>query len=340
MSAEFTVRQVGPMVSIQDAGRIGFQRFGVTESGPMDRFAHQLSNYAIGNPGAHAAIEVSLGGIMLECTAGSVHAAIAGGEFKIELDGQTLSACSSFLLQAGSVLTVRPGQWGSWCYLAFAGDIQSRQWLGSQSVLLDTGLCGQTINAGDSIKVDNTRRSEQAPRRFLDAQKLRAGANLRIVLGPQDQYFSAASIAALLSDSFSITPDYNRMGVRLRGPRLQIESSLDMPSEPVARGSLQVPGHGDPLLLMADHQTTGGYPKIATVISCDQDRFAQLRVGDSVCFERCEVAEAIEEARTEHARRVALLAEVSAGIVSLDERLLSQNLISGMIDALSPDNGD
>ena len=333
MTARFKVLHAGPFVSVQDAGRHGYRRYGVTCSGAMDRFSHAMANTAIDQHAGNAALEISLGGLEIECTEGSVVAALAGGSFNITLDGKQLSSCSSFIIQQGSVLRVRPGEWGSWCYLSFAGDLQSASWLGSQSVHLNSGLCGKPLVAGNEIEIANARSDLKNSGNFQDAGELKPVSTLRAVLGPQDRYFEQQSIDALFSQEFKITADYNRMGVRLSGPTLKIAAALDMPSEPIARGSLQVPGHGDPLLLLADHQTTGGYPKIATVISCDQDKFAQLRSGDSVRFERIDVKDAVDAARHEHKHRQTIFESFALNSVSLEERLANSNLISGVADA-------
>ena len=333
MTARFKVLHAGPFVSVQDTGRTGYKRFGVTGSGAMDRFSFAMVNTALEQPRHNAAIEVSLGGIDIQCTEGSVAACVAGGSFNIVLDGKQLSSCSTFVMQPGSVLRIRPGEWGSWSYLCFAGLLQSVGWLGSQSVHLDSGLCGRPLQTGDEIEIANPATELKVTGNFQNVDRLKPDSTLRVVLGPQDRYFEAASIDALFSEEFTISAEYNRMGVRLNGPALKIAAALDMPSEPIARGSLQVPGHGDPLLLLADHQTTGGYPKIATVISCDQDSFTQLRSGDSVRFKCVEVNEAIAATRDKHQKSEDLFRSFALNSISLDERLANSNLISGVTDA-------
>lgn len=336
MTARFKVLHAGPFISVQDNGRIGYQRYGVTASGAMDRFSYLMANVAVDNNSTNAAIEISLGGLEIQCTEGSVAGALAGGSFNITLDGKRLTSCSTFVLQAGSVLRVRPGDWGSWCYLALAGDLQSSSWLGSQSVHLNSGLCGGPLQAGDDFEVTDPVSALQLEGNFHAVDVLKPKTLLRAVLGPQDRFFEQASIDALFSEEFVISADYNRMGVRLNGPSLKIAAKLDMPSEPIARGSLQVPGHGDPLLLLADHQTTGGYPKIATIISCDQDNFTQLRSGDRVRFECIDVHQAVEATREAHKARLKVLESFALNSVSLEERLANSNLISGVTDASSP----
>lgn len=335
MTARFKVLQAGPFVSVQDAGRTGYQRYGVTGSGAMDRFSFAMANVAISQKPDSAAIEISLGGLEIKCTEGSVAAAVAGGSFNITLDGKRISSCSTFLLEAGSVLRVRPGDWGSWCYLSLAGELQSSSWLGSQSVHLNSGLCGRPLLAGDELEISNANPDLEFHGNFQQVDMLKPVATLRAVLGPQDRYFEQSSIDALFSQEFTISAEYNRMGVRLNGPPLKIAAALDMPSEPIARGSLQVPGHGDPLFLLADHQTTGGYPKIATVISCDQDNFTQFRSGDRVRFDCIDVIDAVMATRNVHQARLKMFESFALNTISLEERLATSNLISGVSDASS-----
>lgn len=327
--AQFTLTQAGPFLSFQDKGRFGYMRYGVTPSGPMDRTAHAIAQSMAQAKGA--ILEVSLGGLTLVCTKGEVTAAVAGGAFKVTMDGSEQPPWSCFTLREGSKLTIRPGPWGSWCYLAFAGEIDTPHWLGSRSTHLDTGLCGLPLMQDHRLNITDTQVFQDREGAILDPSTLKPDAITRIVLGPQDRFFTDASLAKLTQDPFTLSPDYNRMGVRLSGPKLDINAELTMPSEPIARGSLQVPGHGDPICLMADHQTTGGYPKVGTVISSDMDAFTQRRVGDSLRFKAICAEAANKAARARHAFLEDLDAQIKAGRISLEQKLWRNNLISGVI---------
>lgn len=331
MRAVFQIEQVGPFVSVQDVGRSGYARFGVTKAGPMDRLGHQLTNYALGKPDHSSSIEVSLGGLTLKCIEGAVTAAVGGGCFSINLDGSELAPWSIFTFREGSVLKIRSGDWGSWCYLSFLGDIMTKEWLGSQSVHQSSGLCGLPFNQGSKIIVDSAKTSSDTPGSFFDPKLLKPSSEIRVVQGPQDQYFDDISITKLYLTDFKLTADYDRMGVRLDGETLKVNRALDMPSEPVARGSIQVPGHGDPICLLADHQTTGGYPKIATIISVDQDIMAQKRVADVVRFIETDVGDAIAIARQRHLQIDMMKEEILGNRASFIHKLWSSNLISGVV---------
>ena len=332
MIATFKVIHAGPSVSVQDEGRYGHLRFGVSGSGAMDRTALAMANAALGNNASSPAIEISLGGITLECTEGAVSIAIAGGSFASMLNDEKLPTWSIATISAGDTLKIRPGSWGSWCYLAFAGQIDAPSWLNSYSVHLNSGVCGKPLQQGDMLSIQNTSVSTNDIISIGDTDQFTPSDTIRVVVGPQERYFSEATLTDLFNHPFTISSDYDRMGMRLTGCTLPISASLDMPSEPISRGSLQVPGHGDPICLMADHHTAGGYPKIATVISADHDVLAQRRSGDAITFLAVTSAEAVQIAR-ERASMIATALELMLlNNVGMTERLWSSNLISGASD--------
>ncbi|WP_120010734.1 5-oxoprolinase subunit C family protein [Teichococcus vastitatis] len=292
-SALFSVTAAGPHVTFQDAGRDGMLRFGVPTSGPMDRASYAAAQAALGNPPDAASIEISPGGLSLSCLEGEVTLAVAGGGFQVVLDGARYGAWTVLTIRAGSVLLVRPGFWGCWTYLAFAGHLQVPPWLGSISTHGPTGLGGGRLAAGQFLTVTDTRRRAERFLRIPLPAWARPPAEVPVVLGPQDRFFAPETVATLLREPFTLSEAYDRMGVRLRGPALPPVAKLDMPSEPVARGSIQVSGDAVPTVLLADHQSTGGYPKIATVVSTSLDRFVQLRSRQRVMFRAVSAREAV-----------------------------------------------
>lgn len=294
MSAVLSIRFAGPHVSVQDAGRAGYARFGVPQSGAMDRLALAAAQGVLGQPQG-AAVEVSLGGLQLECLEGEVSFAVAGGGFIVDHAGQKGGSWQVATLRAGQRLMVRRGPWGAWCYLAFAGALQVPEWLGSQATHSQSGLGGGRLETGGRLVVGGAR---VVTDRVIPCPAFaRPLVQIRAVLGPQDRFFDAYQIAALQGAVWRLSAAYDRMGVRLDGPRLAVAGVLDMPSEPVERGSVQVAGDGVATVLLADHQTTGGYPKIATVLDADLDRFAQLRPGDGVQISLVTPEQAIQAAR-------------------------------------------
>lgn len=304
--AEAVLRIVhaGPHVTVQDGGRPGLMRFGVPASGPMDRGAAAVANAAIGNPPDAPVIEVSLAGLTAECEGGPLTMAVAGGGFIVALDGKLFGSWQVLTLRAGQRLVIRPGPWGSWTYLAVTGRLQVPEWLGSAATHGPSGLGGGRLAAGQRLVVDDPR---ILPDRVISCPVWARPRHLvRAVLGPQDRYFTPASIRAFQDEIFHLTGAYDRMGVRLRGPSLELAGALSIPSAPVLRGSVQVAGDGVATVLLADHQTTGGYPRIATVLSCDLDGFAQCRSGQAVRFRLITSAQALGAARI-HARAVAMV---------------------------------
>lgn len=296
MTAVLSVMAAGPLVSVQDGGRAGLMRYGVPCSGPMDRGAFAAANLALGNRGDAPGIEISLGGLTLECLAGEVGFALTGGGFIAEYGEQRIGSWSMATLRAGERLVIRRGPWGSWCYLAFAGRMQVPEWLGSAATHWVSNLGGGRIMAGTRLEIDDP--APCAPRAIPCPVQARARRLLHVTLGPQQRFFAPETLARLTAGPWRVTGAGDRMGVRLDGPRIAPAATLDMPSEPVSRGSIQVAGDGVATLLMADHQTTGGYPKIATVLDADLDGFAQLRPGDALAFRAVSSEQATAFART------------------------------------------
>ncbi len=302
--AVLAVSFAGPHVSVQDGGRPGLMRYGVPRSGPLDRRSFAAANLALGNPAGAPGIEVSMGGLMLQCLSGAVGFAVAGGGFIVEHAGDRRGSWSVATLRAGEALTIRPGPWGSWCYLAFAGRLQVPQWLGSASTHAISGLGGGRLTHGTQLAIaDAARRAEC---RIPCPVTARPRHELRVTPGPQQRFFSARTISDFLSGAWHMTDAWDRMGVRLAGPPIAPQAALDMPSGPVVRGSVQVAGDGVATVLLADHQTTGGYPRIATVLDCDLDGFVQLRPRDRVSFRPVSAEQAISLARTAQRGRAAL----------------------------------
>ena len=290
------VTQAGPQVTLQDAGRPGLMRFGVPASGPIDRKAFAIANAALGNPPGATGIEVSRGGLTLECLEGAVTLAVAGGGFILEHCGQRFGSWHVLTLRTAERLVVRPGPWGSWTYLCFAGLLQAPVWLGSSATHGPSGLGGGKLTAGQDLTV---RDAQALP---LDGAIpcpvwARPRAVVHAVAGPQDRFFAAGTLLDFASLPFHLTDACDRMGVRLRGPALMPEAALQIPSEAILRGSVQVAGDGVATVLLADHQTTGGYPKIATILSDDLDGFAQLRPHETVRFRLISAADAVTLAR-------------------------------------------
>lgn len=322
------VEAAGPLTTLQDAGRAGLMRFGVPASGPVDRLAFAAAHAALGNPPGGTAVELSLGGIALRCLEGEVGFALTGGDFAARVDGAALGPSTTGVLRAGERLAVRDGAIGNWAILAFAGDLAAPRWLGSSATHALASLGGGTVRAGDVLTIE-ARPPAQA--RVLPLPPADAGP-VRIVPGPQERWFAPDALATLLGFGFTAGAAFDRMGLVLGGPPLP-PRSLDMLSSPLVRGALQANGAGVLTLLLADHQSTGGYPRLATVIGADVDRLAQARAGAAVRFVAVTAAEAVAAARTAAAATAAYLRRVAATEETLAERLAWANLIDGVVDA-------
>ena len=328
--ARFVVRSVGPLVTIQDRGRRGFLRFGVPSSGPMDRDAFEIAHAALGYDSPGAAIEVSLGGLALECVEGAVTLAVAGGGFSLTVDKSAMNAWAVVSVRAGSSLTIRPGSWGSWTYLAFAGRLKAAAWLGSVSTHAPSGFGGGRITVDQSLEIEDAELREERVREVPCPAWARPRSQLDVVFGPQDRYFSKEAREHLVSQPFALTEGFDRMGVRLSGPSLAPDAALDMPSEPIAYGSIQVSGDGAPTVLLADHQTTGGYPKIATVVSDQITGLVQHRSRSQISFRSVAPEAAVQEFRMRRQHVEAFLTSLRANPTTFLERLMSSNLIDGV----------
>lgn len=295
MMAVLDILQAGPHVTYQDGGRLGLMRYGVPASGAMDRKALAIANVALGNPPGATGVEGSFGGLSLLCRKGPVSLAITGGGFIVTRNETRLGSWATVTLQPQDRLTIRPGPWGSWCCIAFAGLIQSLTWLNSASTHASSGFGGGRLMAGEQISLTQTRTVPDGP--IPCPVWARPRHQINVTLGPQDTLFSAETIQILLSSRFRLTGAFDRMGLRLSGPSLAPQNALGIPSQAVTRGAVQVAGDGVPTVLLADHQTTGGYPKIATILDDDTDALAQLRPGDHLAFTVISADRAIQLAR-------------------------------------------
>ena len=313
-TAKLTVLHAGPQITLQDQGRYGLLRYGVPASGPMDRFAFAIANLALGNPAGQTAIEVSQGGLTLYCTHGPISFAVAGGNFRASIDQIPLSAWCVASLHSGETLTLQWGRWGSWCYLALAGNLNCPQWLGSASTHGPSGLGGGVLMTGDSLQIKAAEHRPDRHATLVCPVSARPRHNVRVTLGPQDRFFDAETRRAFLTQTFTLSDACDRMGVRLAGPALHLNAPLDMPSEAICRGAIQVAGDGVATVLLADHQTTGGYPKIATVLSDDLDGFVQLRSHQTVQFEAIAAQDATMITRLRDTSKQRYLAQITQSL--------------------------
>ena len=282
-----TVRVVlgGPSTTVQDLGRRGTQHDGVPESGAMDAHAARLANLLVGNSENAAVLEATLAGPALVFTEATA-VALGGGDFGATVDGEPLAPWHATSLRAGATLTLGNARSGCRAYVAIAGGVHVPVVLGSRSTFLPGrfgGFEGRGLRAGDVLAL--TAAATPHLRRALAASLRPAyGATIRLIAGEQQSLLDEQSRHELFGDGLRVSLSSDRMGYRLEGPALRLRAPMELLSAAVTAGTLQLPPSGEPILLMADHQTTGGYPVLGHVASVDLGSVAQLRPGDAIRF--------------------------------------------------------
>jgi len=293
----------GMLTTIQDLGRWGRQESGVPVAGPMDPYSHRLANRLVGNDDGAAALEVTLIGPELEASGERVTCVVAGARFDATVDGSDIDPSRPFVVAPGQRLRFGSRRSGARATLAVSGGIACPAVLGSRStsVVSRMGpLAGRPLAAGDVLPV-GAPASNAHPSRARAQVMPEGGARVRCLVGPHEAMFTREALETMFTSRFIVTPQSNRMGYRLEGPALRHAGSADILSDATPIGSIQVPSSGQPILLMADRQTTGGYPKIATVITADVPLAGQLAPGDWIEFVECTRAAAVEALRHQEA---------------------------------------
>ena len=313
------VLEAGGLATVQDGGRTGWRRFGVPSSGPMDLFAFQAANMLAGNPPNAAALEFGGGDFILRPAYDCV-IAVTGAGYSLSVSVWDFSPWSSCLVRGGSTINLRRSGFGMWSYLALAGGIEVKPVLGSRSTYLRGhfgGLDGRLLQSGDVLRSGRAQPSfMEIAARSLDEDARPSYSDsptVEVILGPQMDYFGSDSIDTFLSNPYGVSFLSDRMGYRLEGPRLNTPGSTELTSEGLVVGAIQVPADGQPIVMMADCATAGGYPKIATVISADLPLLAQCSPGrDEVRFRQTTVGAAQEKYRQK-------LRKLKKGIVSAED---------------------
>jgi biotin-dependent carboxylase-like uncharacterized protein len=294
--SKLVVSAVGPASSVQDGGRYGAQRYGLTPSGAMDRIALAAANCLVGNTRFAAAVEIGPFGATFTAREGAVRVALAGALRSADVSGRAVAFDTSMTLADGENLTLGFARGGSFSYLAIEGGIAGEPMFGSLAVNARAGLGSpypRPLQAGDALQVEA---ASGVPERRIDLPVATKGP-IRVVLGPQDDEFSEDTIRQFLDSEWKVSATSDRMGYRLEGPVTKHLHGHNIVSDGTVNGSIQVPGNGAPIVLMPDRGTTGGYPKIATVISADFGRFAQIPVGTGFRFKAVGMTEAQAEVR-------------------------------------------
>ncbi|HUI52251.1 MAG TPA: biotin-dependent carboxyltransferase family protein [Terriglobales bacterium] len=286
--SSLVVETPGLLTTVQDLGRVGYGAIGVSPSGAADPVALQIGNRLVGNAPGAAALEMTLAGGTFAFPEGGV-ISLAGANFGGQLDGRELAPWRAHAVMPGKRLTLGATRDFARCYLCVAGGIQVEAFLGSASTHLLSGLGGwqgRALRKGDVLPVGEVKeriRQKKMAAGVLDA--LRPRKTLRVTRGPQSGWFGEEIRKRLLEEEFRVSEEANRMGLRLEGPLLAAREKKEMISEGAPLGAIQVTPSGQTILLFVEQQTTGGYPKIANVISADLHSVGQLRPRDTVRFE-------------------------------------------------------
>ena len=307
-----TVETAGLLTTVQDGGRYGYQRFGVSPAGPVDDLSFRIANILVGNPRDESALEATLLGPALTFDGAGV-VALAGADMGAALNGAPCPMYRAVAVRAGDRLVLGAAKTGCRTYLAFAGGLDVPLVMGSRSTCLQNrlgGLEGRKLRAGDVLATRPAPLPEDLDPRRAAPRTVGGGGTLRVVLGPQEEAFTREGLDAFLTGEYTVTGDSDRMGCRLEGPFIRHRTDGNILSDGMVAGAVQVPDSGRPIVMLAERQTVGGYTKIAAVISADLPLIGQCRPGDRVRFRAVSPAEAREALRL----RERELAELEAAV--------------------------
>ena len=292
-----TIRKGGMQTTVQDLGRSGFQKYGVVAAGAMDPYALRMANLLVGNEENAAALEITLMGPEIHFEEDAI-ISICGGDLSPQLDGKAAGLWRSIGIYKGQTLTFGSPRRGSRAYLAVAGGINVPEVMDSRSTYLRAalgGFNGRALESGDQLAIGTAEHPNIAGNDdswFMPSPFYSSKPEIRVTAGRQFDLFSEESRQRFFSESFSVSSQSDRMGYRLDGPHLELANKQEMISEAVVFGSIQVPPDGKPIILMADRQTAGGYPKIVEAITVDLPLISQLKPGDRLRFTEVSIEEA------------------------------------------------
>ncbi|NYJ06534.1 biotin-dependent carboxyltransferase family protein [Petropleomorpha daqingensis] len=272
----------GPLATVQDAGRPGWAAIGVPRSGAADRAAHDLANRLVGNLPSAATVEATAGGLRLRAERTTL-VAVTGAPVPVTVAGRAAPCNAPLTVPAGAELVLGTPAIGLRSYVAVRGGVDVAQVLGSRSTDRLSGLGPEPLAAGDVLAVGDAAGEEPV----VDVAPVRPPPDrpvLRVLPGPRRDWLAPDAWTRLTSDGWTVSPDSDRVGLRLTGPRLERARDDELPSEGLVPGAVQVPPDGAPVLFLADHPVTGGYPVLAVVVTADLPMAAQLRPGDELRF--------------------------------------------------------
>lgn len=290
----FVTENPGVLTTIQDEGRRGYEQFGMSPAGPMDLRAFHTANILVGNPAGESALEATVLGPALRFDQDNV-IAVTGADMGPALNGQPCPMDQAVAVKAGDLLELGAAKTGCRAYIAFAGGLDVPLVMGSRATALQNkvgGCQGRKLAKGDQIGFRTPNPGLPLPRTAPVPDLGGREVTIRVVLGPQDDAFTSEGIQTFLSRPYTVSKDFDRMGCRLEGPVIQHKTDGNIISDGMVTGAIQVPTSGQPIIMLAERQTVGGYTKIATVISADLPLVGQRKTGDVIRFQAVTVEEA------------------------------------------------
>ena len=292
----FEIKKSGPMTTVQDMGRYGYQKFGMPVAGAMDSFSFKMANLLLGDDQNNAVLEFTFQGPEIEFKEDSI-ISITGANAQPQINGRNASMWRSLYVKKGNLLSFSGLGSGFRGYIAVKGGINVPKVMGSRSTYLRGslgGYNGRRLKEGDILETAFSVDKPSFRERYLPDSYIPQynDKKIRVIMGPQDDHFTEKGIRQFLSEEYRISSQADRMGYRLEGPAIEHKESADIISDGIVPGAIQVPGHGRPIIMLADRQTTGGYTKIATVVSVDLCKLVQMKPGRKIRFEMISIEKA------------------------------------------------
>lgn len=294
MTVGFVTENPGVLTTIQDEGRYGYEQFGMSPAGPMDGTAFRTANLLVGNPEGESALEATVLGPTLRFDQDNV-VAVTGADMAPILNGRPCPMYQAVAVKAGDRLALGAARTGCRAYIAFAGGLDVPQVMGSRATALQNkvgGFQGRKLAKGDSLGFRAPNPALPLPRTAPVPAPAGREVVIRVILGPQDDAFTEEGVRTFLSQPYVVSKDFDRMGCRLEGPVIRHKADGNIISDGMVTGAIQVPTSGQPIIMLAERQTVGGYTKIATVISADLPLVGQRKTGDVICFQAVSVEQA------------------------------------------------
>lgn len=304
----------GALTTVQDYGRVGYGEIGFSPSGAVDVNSMELANVLVGNDMGEAVLECTIIGPMIHFTRDNV-IAITGAFMNPKVSDRNIAMNRAIIVKAGEDLVLGSAESGCRSYIAFAGGLKIKECFGSKSTNMKCvigGYQGRALKAKDEIEFVNPSAKLKDIEKHVHNQfeAIASPRTIRVVMGPQDDYFTEEGIKTFLNAPYMLTSDSNRMACKLSGPVIASNKATDIISDGISLGSIQVSSNGQPMVMLSDRQTTGGYAKIATVISTDIPGIAQCKPGDSICFKSI----SLEMAHTLYQQRVEAIKKLQSNI--------------------------